>query len=155
MSSDANAAAPAAQTARHLLRSAWKATLATRDVATGVPYGSLVAVATGPDGTPLLLLSGLALHTKNLKADPGASLLFDGTSNSPRALTGPRVTVVGRLQPLAADAATMPMPIPMPIARRRYLARHPAAAQFVDFADFESSGLFDGWGTQSESNTHF
>ena len=135
-----SAANTPALTACRLLRTAWKATLATLDSATGAPYGSLVAVAAAPDGTPLLLLSGLALHTKNLAADPRASLLVDGTSSGPQALTGSRVTVVGRLTQLPnrlADPA---------IARQRYLARHPSAAMFVDFADFQFYALDIEWG---------
>ena len=89
------AAVMARATARRLMRTAWTATLATIDAASGHPYGSLVAVACEPDGTPILLLSQLAMHTRNLCADPRASLLFDGTSRGRGALTGARVTVVG------------------------------------------------------------
>ena len=43
----------------------------------GDPYCSLVNVATAPDGAPLLLLSKLALHTKNILADARVSLMLD------------------------------------------------------------------------------
>jgi len=46
------------------------ATLARDPV--GHPFASAVAFALGPDGQPLLLLSGLAEHTQNLHADPRA-----------------------------------------------------------------------------------
>ena len=121
------------------MRRAWKSTLATLDASSGVPYGSLVAVAAAPDGTPLLLLSALALHSKNLAADPRASLLFDATPSGPQALTGPRVTIAGRLAPLSD-------PDILVLARRRYLARHPSAAMFVDFADFRLYALAVEWG---------
>ncbi len=111
--------------ARRLVRTAWKATLATIDRESGHPYASLVAVATDPAGSPLLLLSDLAEHTRNLARDKRASLLFDGTAGGPDALTGPRVTLIGTLDVTTSE-----------IARRRYLARHTAATDYIDFGDF-------------------
>ena len=116
------------------MRAAWKATLATLDRDGGHPYASLVAVATEPDGTPLLLLSGLAEHTRNLEADARASLLFDGTGPGRDALTGPRVTLVGRL------AATT--------SRPRGGAISPATrtpSMFIDFGDFAFYALEVEW----------
>lgn len=116
------------------MREAWKATLSTLARSGGHPYGSLVAVATEPDGSPLLLLSDLAEHTKNLSADQRASILFDGTGTARGALTGARVTVVGRVVEAAAEPA-----------RQRYLARHPDAAGFIGFADFRLYALRVEW----------
>lgn len=132
--SDGGGRPAAAQLARTLVRSAWKGTLGTLARAGGHPYGSLVALATAPDGAPLLLLSGLAEHTRNLQAERRASLLIDGTSAGPAALTGPRVTLVGRIVEADAD-----------VARPRYLARHPDAAGFIDFADFRLYELAIEW----------
>lgn len=126
--------ASAAAQARALVREAWKATLSTVARSGGHPYGSLVAVAAEPGGSPLLLLSGLAEHTKNIKEDQRASLLFDGTGIGRGALTGPRVTVVGRIEEVSSDAV-----------RRRYLARHPDASAFIDFADFSLYALRIEW----------
>jgi heme iron utilization protein len=91
----------------------------------GAPYNSLVLVAADHDATPLLLISRLAAHTKNIAADPRVALLFDGTSGLEEALTGPRVTVTGRVEPTSE-----------PRHRARFLARHPSAARYADFADF-------------------
>lgn len=126
--------AAAAALARELVRTAWKASLGTVERTGGYPYASLVAVATQPDGAPLLLLSGLAEHTKNIEADQRASVLIDGTSAGRAALTGARVTLVGRIR--AAE---------QPAARRRYLARHPDAAGFIGFADFKLYRLEIEW----------
>ncbi len=115
----------AAEASRTLLRRALKGALATLEPGTGVPYASLVTVATEPDGTPLLLLSRLAVHTKNLIADARASLLIDGTGVDGDPLAGGRVTVTGRVR--AASSET---------ARSRFLARHPGAEIYVDFPDF-------------------
>jgi putative heme iron utilization protein len=109
---------------RRVVRACRKAALATC-MADGAPYASLVTVAFGHDMAPLLLLSGLSDHTRNLGADPRASLLFDGTEGLANPQTGPRVTLTGTAEPCADDAL-----------RRRFLARHPAAVQYAGFGDF-------------------
>ena len=111
-------------TVRSLLRNATTATLATLDVATGHPYASLVEVATMPDLRPVLLLSGLARHTRNLETDPRASLLIDQRS-VPSPLAAGRVALIGRLAP--SDD---------PACKLCYLARFPEAATWATFADF-------------------
>ena len=75
---------------RGLMRGLPRAALGTLEAEGGAPYVSLVMVALDHDASPLLLLSDLADHTRNLKADPRASLLFDGTA--------------GQAVPLAASA---------------------------------------------------
>jgi heme iron utilization protein len=119
----------AALAARNIVRQALKGALATLDRAGpehpgGHPYASLVTVATTPQGRPIFLLSGLALHTQNLKADPRASLMIDATSLAGDPLAGGRVTLIGRIETAA------------PTSRARFLARHPAASQYADFGDF-------------------
>ena len=79
-STAAAAAFESQKAARTLVRCALKGALATIDRRTGAPYASLVTVATASDGTPLLVVSRLALHTQNIEADPRASLLVDGTA---------------------------------------------------------------------------
>lgn len=111
--------------ARSLVRAAMTATLATLDRDDGTPYASLVAVATLHDGRPLLLLSRLALHTRNIAADARVSLLLDRRDGVEDALAGPRVTLMGELGSTSD-----------PLARARYLARHPGAAMYADFGDF-------------------
>ncbi len=110
--------------ARKLLRCIPLATLATLARDTHYPFATLTSVATCPDGAPLLLLSGLAHHTKNLSADPRASLLLAETGKGDP-LTHPRLTVVGRVTPLDD-----------PFARKRFLRRHPKAGLYADFPDF-------------------
>ena len=111
---------------RHLIRSVAVGSLATvmRD-GEGGPYASLVSVATDHDGAPVMLLSDLADHTKNLMRDDRVSLLLNGSQGFTDPLAGERVTLQGRLQ--RRDDAGL---------RRRYLARHPQAADYVDFTDF-------------------
>ncbi|MDX1539892.1 MAG: DUF2470 domain-containing protein [Geminicoccaceae bacterium] len=115
-----------AATVRRIVRSTDRAALGTRlkDM-DGAPYVSLVLAATDHIGRPLLLLSDLADHTKNLEADPSASLLFDATGGGESALAGERATLVGRI----VDDAD-------PSAGERYLRRHPSASIYAGFADF-------------------
>jgi putative heme iron utilization protein len=113
-----------ARTARGLMRACDRAALGTL-LPDGAPYASLVLTACAPDASPLVLISALAEHTKNLVRDPRASFLFDATAGLPNPLTGARVSVVGRLAP---DDD--------PALRARYVARHPEAAAYRDFHDF-------------------
>lgn len=115
---------PADLDPRALMRAQATAGLGT--LMDGAPYVSLVLVAFGADGSPLLLLSRLAQHTKNLLADPRISLLFDGTAGLDDPLTGPRLTVLGAAAP-CPEAAAMD----------RYLTRHPSAATYAGFSDFD------------------
>jgi len=119
---------PPAATARALIRASGRATLASvlrRDFAAGWPYASLVLVACRPDATPILLLSDLADHSKNIVADDRVSLLFDGTEGLEEPLAGTRLTLVGRARE-TTDSAD----------RALYLARHPSAARYAGFKDF-------------------
>jgi len=114
------------ESARRVLRGTDRAALATaqRDES-GWPYPSLVLTALDHDGTPLLLISRLADHTKNILADSRIGLLFDGTAGLAQPLAGARVSVLGRA-----------VPTDEPRHRERYLARHPDAAQYAAFGDF-------------------
>lgn len=110
---------------RGLIRSCDRAVLSTAMPGDGWPYGSLVMTACDHAARPLLLISALAEHTKNLGDDTRASLLFDGTAGLDSPLTGARVTVLGRLTPTKDEALTA-----------RYVARHPEAEMYLGFADF-------------------
>jgi heme iron utilization protein len=109
---------------KKLLREARSGALATLMVGSGDPYCSLVNVATTANGEPILLLSRLAVHTKNLLADPRVSLMLD-ERRAGDPLEGARIMLVGTAA--VADGAD---------ARRRYLERQPEAAMFADFSDF-------------------
>jgi heme iron utilization protein len=110
--------------AKKLMREARSGALATLMVGNGDPYCSLVNVATGSDGTPLLLISRLAVHTKNVLADPRASLMLDERKEGDP-LQGARVMLMGVASKTeSADA------------RRRYLAYQPEADMFAGFGDF-------------------
>lgn len=113
-------------TARQLVRSLDRASLATALAGSdSYPYASLVMVALDHDASPILLLSDLADHSRNLASDPRASLLFDGTVGRAEPLTGARVSVQGRI----AESSE-------PRHRMRFLARHPSAEGYAGFKDF-------------------
>ncbi len=111
--------------ARHLMRAHDWAGLATAMAGDGHPHASLVLVAADYDASPILLISDLAEHARNIAADNRVSLLFDGTRGLPSALTGARVSVQGRA--LRSEE---------PDVRRRFLSRHEDAAGYADFGDF-------------------
>lgn len=112
--------------ARRLIRAAASATLATQ--AGGQPFASLVTPAAAADGAPLLLLSSLSEHTRQLRAEPRCALLFTGQPESANPQTAPRVTLTG----LAAEVPAAEVPA----LKARWLARHPYAAMYADFGDF-------------------
>ncbi len=60
--------------------------------------------------------------------DPRAALLYDATGALDDPLTGARLSLVGSIQPVTADVIA--------VCRTRFLARHPSATAYADFADF-------------------
>lgn len=115
---------------RALLRGTRVGSLGTLEPDSGFPLVTLTSVATDLDGAPLILVSRLSNHTKNLLADPRVSLLLSqGGKGDP--LAHPRLSVNARA------AAIEPGPDrDRARARRRFLARHPKAKLYVDFPDF-------------------
>ncbi len=110
--------------AKKLLREGRSGALATLVPGSGDPCCSLVNVATMPDGAPLMLLSTLAIHTKNLLADQRVSLMLDERKDGDP-LEGARIMVMGSCT-RNAD----------PSAAGAYLRRHPEAELFAGFKDF-------------------
>src|SRR5687767_12924104 len=110
--------------AKKLMREARSGALATLMPGSGDPYCSLVNVATAANGAPLLLISKLAVHTKNILADARVSLMLDERKVGDP-LEGARVMLQGTAAATASDEA-----------RRRYLARQPEAEMFAGFKDF-------------------
>ena len=110
--------------AKKLLREGRTGALATLMPGSGDPYCSLVNVATAADGSPLLLISKLAAHTRNILADPRCSLMID-ERKAGDPLEGGRVMLMGTA--VKTDDEHV---------RRRYLERQPEAGMFAGFADF-------------------
>jgi putative heme iron utilization protein len=117
----------AGHVARSLLRRSRQGALATLMAGSGDPYCSLVNVAGHPDGSPILLISRLAVHTQNILADPRVSLMLDERAEGDP-LEGARIMLAGRAEQATGSE--------LEILRRRYLNAHPSAEVFVSFGDF-------------------
>lgn len=123
--------------ARTLLRAARVGTLATSHA--GQPFAALVTPATAPDLSILLLLSSLSEHTRHLLAERRCAVLITGVATTVNPQTAPRLTVTGMAEQIAD-----------PTLKARWLALHPYAALYADFADFSlwrirpMNGLFVG-----------
>src|SRR5882672_3579824 len=113
--------------ARSLLRRSRQGALATLMAGSGDPYCSLVNIACHFDASPILLISRLALHTRNILRDNRVSLMLDERAAGDP-LEGARIMLAGRAEEDAGE--------PAEILRRRYLSAHPSAEVFVDFKDF-------------------
>lgn len=113
------------RTIRRLMRRCTRVALGTLAREDGAPYVSLAMVGLDHDATALLYLSDLADHTKNLKQDARVSLLFDGTLEHAVPLAGERATIQGKAEP-TTDRHLL----------SRYVARHPDAAGYAGFKDF-------------------
>lgn len=109
--------------AKRLLRTVRYGSLATLD-GSGAPYASLVNIASDVDGTPVTLISRLALHTRNIEADARVSLLL-ATVGTGDPSAHPRISIAARAEKCDDERV-----------RRRFLYRHPASAGYAGFADF-------------------
>ena len=93
----------------------------------GFPFGSTMPYALNDAGRPLFLISAMAMHTKNLQADPHASLFVTVPEAQSDPLGAGRMTLIGKAEPVPKDD--------LAAARGAYLARHENAKYYVDFAD--------------------
>src|SRR6202034_3833366 len=74
-----------------------------------------------------LLISRLALHTKNILGDARVSLMLDERAEGDP-LEGSRIMLAGRAGEAGGED--------LGLLRRRYLNAHPSSEVFVDFKDF-------------------
>jgi hypothetical protein len=116
----------AAEQARTIAAAANAATLATL-TADGDPWASLVAYGlTG--GAPVLCVSNLAEHGRNLTNDPRASLSIVTASSDTDPLATSRITLAGVVaSPVGADRDA---------ARAAYLNAVPGARFYIEYSDF-------------------
>jgi putative heme iron utilization protein len=126
------------------LQTAHAATLATilDDMrARGAPFASAVPYALFDDDgedKPVILISDLAVHTKNLRINPRASLLVGDPAHADDPWGGWRVTLVGTMRMGNARA------------HEAFRKRHPAAPQLPGFApwilDVDATRVVAGFG---------
>lgn len=113
--------------AKRLLRSVRSGSLATL-AGGGEPFASLVTFATAPEGSPLILVSQLSAHTRHMDKEPRVSLLIAETGSGDP-LAHARLTITGTAEKVVEPNARAEV-------RRRFLAKHPRAELYADFADF-------------------
>jgi heme iron utilization protein len=94
----------------------------------GFPFGSVMPYGLDDRGCPIFLISTMAMHTQNLRADTRASLLVTQASSGGDVLGASRVTLLGDVLPIAEPELVE--------ARKLYLARHDNSKHWVDFEDF-------------------
>lgn len=115
-----------AELARTLYGTGGIAALATT-MTSGHPYGSRAPYSVIDDGSPIICVSSMAVHTKNLCADPRASLLIHGPDEGDvDPLSRPRVSLVGAFVPF--EPATQEI--------AGYIEAHPQAQGYVGYRDF-------------------
>jgi putative heme iron utilization protein len=118
-----------AERARTLVEAARTGMLATQCLRQpGFPFGSIAPYGVDAAGRPTLLFSTMAEHTRNLTADPRASLLVAEPARDDDPLAAARLTLVGRVVRLDGEEAAA--------ARADYLRRHQRARAWVEFDDF-------------------
>ena len=107
-----------------LLHSVPEAALATHSTTLdGFPFASAVPFITDAHHRPIMLISALAEHSRNLLANPRASLMIAMALGAGEMA---RVSLVGEVHPVEAA----------PHLIARYLRYHPHAERFLQLGDF-------------------
>src|SRR5579872_4149681 len=115
-----------ARTLMHLERIGSLSTLSRKQP--GFPFGSVMPYGLDDHGSPIFLISTMAMHTQNLKADPRAGLLVSQPDASGDPLGASRVTLVGEVLPVPETERAE--------ARTLYLEHYESSKYWVDFEDF-------------------
>lgn len=115
-----------ARTLAHLGRIGSLSTLSRKQP--GFPFGSVMPYSLDEHGRPIFLISTMAMHTQNLKAEPRASLLVTQANAEGDPLGAARVTLVGNVLPVAEPERAQ--------ARQLYLERYENSKYWVDYEDF-------------------
>ena len=94
----------------------------------GFPFGSVMPYALNGHGSPIFLISTMAMHTQNLQADPRSSLLVTPPEAGGDPLGASRVTLLGNVLRVPESEVAE--------ARNLYLERYASSKYWVDFEDF-------------------
>lgn len=122
--------AAARSDAQRLISGARDAVLGVLDGA-GWPMLSRVALQADPEGRPMAMLSGLALHSAALQRDPRAALLIDAPHEAQ-----PRGVALARAR-LSLQVTAVPVPPGEDAALRRvWIAQDPKSAAYARLPDF-------------------
>ncbi len=94
----------------------------------GFPFGSLMPYSLDAAGRPIFLISNMAMHTQNLRADSRASLFVAQPALDGDPLGAARATLIGNAEPVpGSDLASV---------REIYVMTHKNSQYWVDFTDF-------------------
>lgn len=122
--------AEAAKHARLLLLKEYRGVLSTHSQSMpGFPFGSAVPYCLDEQGWPLILISRIAQHTKNLKSDGRCSLLVGERGADD-------VQATGRLTAMA-EAHILTDPLAIEAAAARYYRYFPDARNYHSAHDFD------------------
>ena len=94
----------------------------------GFPFGSVMPYGLDDHANPVFLISTMAMHTQNVRADPRSSLLVTQPDTIGDPLGASRVTLLGNILQVPVSEVTE--------ARKLYLARYANSKYWVDFDDF-------------------
>src|ERR1700683_263545 len=94
----------------------------------GFPFGSVMPYGLDDQANPVFLISTMAMHTQNVRADPRSSLLVTQPDTIGDPLGASRVTLLGNILQVPVSEVTE--------ARKLYLARYANSKYWVDFDDF-------------------
>lgn len=116
--------APPGERARGLVRARDAGSLSTAMAEGGAPYGSVMPYAADHQGRPLFLTADLAVHTKNLLADPACCLLAAAAASGSVQMAG-RVALMGVAEQVEE-----------PLARERYFRLFPSHRRYLEQHSF-------------------
>jgi putative heme iron utilization protein len=114
----------AIRVARTLLRTTRVTTLATLDPG-GYPYSTVTNLIVEPDGVPVVFMSGLAVHARNIEADPRVSITVADARTD--VMTSPRLTLSGRAKRVPPDEISA--------LKAQYMERFPKAKLYLGLPD--------------------
>ena len=113
---------------RRYLRSRHSGILSTiSEKLSGYPFGSVIPFILDHQACPVILVSTLAEHYRNMKMDARTSLVAQD-ADAKDSQAGSRLTCVADAEPVS--------PQQLPLTQRRYLRLLPAAAQLLELGDF-------------------
>ncbi len=96
--------------------------------ADGDPWASLVTFGLLDDGSPVLCVSHMAEHGRNLAGDPRASIAIVAPATDTDPLANARITLAGVVE--------HPSGTELEAARAAHMAAVPAAKYYIDYSDF-------------------
>lgn len=114
-------------TARRLLNHQSFGVLSTHSIdVEGYPFGSIAPYTLNYDGEPIILISDIAQHTRNIKQNDKVSLtVFDPRADDPQSSS--RLTWIGDAEPVDPSDTE---------SRDRYLRYFPSAESYFETHDF-------------------